>query len=170
MTIDACPPSPAPITRGVVVFEPATFKAAFPEFATVGDPALVMNFDFATLQLNNGCGSRVCNAVEREKLLNLLTAHITQLRNGTGGQPASGLVGVLTKATEGSVSVGSEVGTLVYGQAYYAQTQWGWMYWQATAKYRTAFYVPAPPVCADYAGGINGPFGGWPGNDPGCGC
>ncbi len=174
MTIVACPPS-TPVSRGVVEFVPATFKTAFPEFATVADAALVVNFSFAQLQLDNSCRSRVCNAAERETLLNLLTAHITQLRNGANGQPPSGLVGFLNRAAEGSVSVGSEVGTIVYGQAYYLQTQYGFLYWQSTAKYRTAVYVPAPVVCADLAGA--GPFnsdgfvgGGWPGNEPGCGC
>lgn len=167
MTIAACPPS-TPVTRGVVEFVPGTFKAAFPEFASIADAALTMNFDFATLQLTNSCGSRVCDAVLREKLLNLLTAHITQLRNGANGQPAGGLVGMVDKATEGSVSVSATMGTIVYGQAYYLQTQWGAMYWQATARYRTFQYVPAPVVCADLAN--PGFFGGWPGNEPGCGC
>lgn len=173
MTIAACPPS-TPVTRGVVTFVPADFKTAFPEFATVADAALVMNFGFATLQLRNSCGSRVCDAIERESLLNLLTAHITQLRNGTGGAAPSTLVGRIAEAAEGSDRVRAEMGPMDNpGQAYYSQTQWGAMYWQATAKFRQFVYAPAPLVCADVA--ALGPFagntwGGWPGNDPGCGC
>lgn len=167
MAIDPCPPS-TPITKGIVRFVPADFKTAFPEFATVADAALSVNFDFATLQLNNTCKGRVCDAVLREKLLNLLTAHITALRNGANGQPPSGLVGRISDATEGSVSVGTEFATATFDQAYYAQTQYGIMYWQSTAGFRQFVYLPAPAVCADYPAGI--PFGAVLPGDPGCGC
>lgn len=175
MTIASCPPS-TPVTRGVVVFVAADFKTAFPEFATVADPALVLNFGLAELQLANTCKGRVINAVEREKLLNLLVAHITQLRNGANGVAPGGMVGRISSAQEGSVRADADMGTVVYGQAYYLQTQWGAMFWQATAKYRTAVYIPAPIVCADVAG-LPGFFPGngfFPGDGSnggsGCGC
>lgn len=170
MSIVSCPPS-TPITKGVVVFDPAVFKAAFTSFATVADASLSLAFDLATLQLTNSCGSRVCDAALREKLLNLLTAHIAALMFGENGNPPAGIVGVVNKAQEGSVSVGTDVGTIVYGQAYYLQTQWGFMYWQSTARFRTMVYIPAPVVCADL--GVNGYPGNFPGNFPGgdgCGC
>lgn len=169
MSIVPCPPN-TPVQRGVVVFDAAAFKAAFPSFATLTDPSLVMAFNLATLQLNNSCGSRVCDAALRESLLNLLTAHIAALAFGENGNPPAGIVGVVTKAQEGSVSVGTEVGTIVYGQAYYLQTQWGMMYWQSTARFRQMVYIPAPVVCADL--GVNGyPYdgGGFIGSDN-CGC
>jgi len=167
MTIAACPPS-TPVTTGVVVFVPATFKAAFPSFATLADALLSMAFNLATLQLNNSCGSRVCDANVRETLLNLLTAHIAALLYGENGNPPAGIVGLVNKAQQGSVSVGTDVGTIVYGQAYYLQTQWGFLYWQSTARFRQMVYVPAPVVCADL--GVNGyPYSGFP-TDGGCGC
>ena len=165
MAIASCPPS-TPVTRGVVVFVPADFKAAFPEFTSIGNAVLDVNFGMAELQLANTCRARVVNAVEREKLLNLLVAHITQLRNGTGGNAPGGLVGRISDAQEGSVHVSADFGAMVYGQAYYTQTQWGAMFWQATAKYRSAVYIPAPIVCADVAG-LPG-YGGGP--NGGCGC
>lgn len=175
MSIVPCPPSTPPV-YGVVVFVPATFKATFPSFATVADPALTLSFDLATLQLNNGCGSRVRNAVTREALLNLLTAHITALKDGENGNPPAGIVGRVSDAAEGSVRVAADMGTVVYGQAYYLQTQWGALYWQSTARYRTAVYIPAPLVCADFAGmGPGWPAGTFPpgqngGGFGGCGC
>lgn len=170
MPVVPCPPN-TPITKGVVVFDAAAFKAAFPSFATVSDPALQVSFSLATLQLNNSCGSRVCDANQRELLLNLLTAHITALKDGENGLPPSGIVGHIDRAQEGSVSVGASVGTVVYGQAYYVQTQWGFMYWQATARYRTMVYIPAPVVCADLGDAVvNGPYGGYLPPDGGCGC
>lgn len=166
MAIDPCPPR-TPITKGIVRFVTAEFTTAYPEFATVAAPALQSNFDLATLLLNNSCGSRVCDAVQRQNLLYLLTAHITALRNGVNGQPPSGIVGRIADATEGSVSVGADFADATFDQAFYMQTQWGVLYWNATAGFRTFVYVPAPPVCADFPTG--GPFGPWPG-DSGCGC
>jgi hypothetical protein len=160
-------PSPTPTPTGVVVFVPSAFKAAYTSFATVADAALTLSFQLATLQLNNTCKSRVYDVTERETLLNLLVAHITAMKDGENGNPPSGIVGQVNQATEGSVSVGATVGPMVKGQAYYMQTQWGAMYWAATAKYRRGFYIPAPMVCADV--GVNGiPYGDFPG--PGCGC
>lgn len=158
MTVQACPPS-TPITPGVVVFVPADFKTLYPMFSTVADVALQQCFLFATTQLSNRCGSRVKDAYKRELYLNMLTAHITQLTYGINGQPAAGIVGRVDKATEGSVSVSAVMDTSgVYGKDYYAQTQFGLDYWMATAWARTAVFIPAPPVCADFNGGIGGPF------------
>lgn len=159
MSITPCP-SDTPISRGVVSFDPDAFKAAFPEFSTISNPVLSANFSFAELQLNNTCRSAVCNAALREKLLNLLVAHITQLRNGINGQAATGAVGRISYAMEGSVMATIDMGTTVYGQAYYNQTQWGAMFWQSTAFVRSMRYIPAPPTCYDE----------YPGSYPGGGC
>lgn len=148
MNVVACPPASLPV-HGVVQFDPVAFKAAYPEFATVADAVLTANFNLATLQLNNSCTSKVCEADVRELLLNLLVAHITTLRNGANGQPAPGMVGRIGYAIEGSVAATADMGPQVYGQAYYNQTQWGAMYWTSTARFRQAVYVPAPATCAD---------------------
>lgn len=163
MSIAPCPPS-TPVPTGVVVFVPADFKAAFPEFATVADGALSLNFNLATLQMANTCRSRVMNAATRESLLNLLTAHITALRNGQNGQPPPGIVGRVSDAAEGSVSVSAEMGEMAYGQAYYMQTQWGALYWQSTARFRMFQYVAPPPTCADMPAGL----ASWPPGGSGC--
>jgi hypothetical protein len=162
----------------VVVFDPVEFVAAYPAFATVTNPALDMSFQLATLQLDNSCGSRIKDAAKRQLFLYLLTAHITALKDGQNGQPPPGIVGRVDKATEGSVSVSADMGTMAYGQAYYMQTQWGALYWQATAKFRSMVYIQAPAVCADFNGGIGFPGAYWPNNfgpggdfgGGGCGC
>lgn len=145
MTIASCPPSTTE-THGVVVFVPADFKAAFPEFATVADAVLDLNFDLATLVIANTCQGVITDAVRREKFLNLATAHITQLRNGANGGGASGIVGQLIAARQGSIDV--QVANLGAGmnQAWFAQTSWGLLLWMALAPYRTFRYVPAPPA------------------------
>lgn len=134
------------ITPGIVAFNPAAFQADFPAFEAVSDSALTSNFNLATLQLNNSYCSVVQDEPTRAQLLNLLTAHITALLNGTTnaqGQliPASGLVGRISSGTQGSVTVQTEFKTDSEAAAYYTQTQWGATYWQSTAIFRTFRYV-----------------------------
>lgn len=130
------------ITPGIVVFDPAAFIAAYPAFSTVPTPALINNFTAATLMLNNGWGSIVRDAPTRALLLNLLTAHITAILNGTNGGP-SDVVGRLSAATEGSVSATIDYLTQSEAAAYFSQTVWGAQFWQSTVIYRTARYVSA---------------------------
>lgn len=134
--------------HGDVVFDATLFKTAYPEFATVADAAVSRNFALATLQLTSTCSSRVQDANQREALLDLLTAHITALANGVNGQPPQGIVGRISQATEGSVSVAAEMEGATFSAAYYLQTKYGAQYWQATAKYRSMVYSPRP-VCCD---------------------
>jgi hypothetical protein len=168
MTVVACPPN-TPVQHGVVVFVPATFKTLFPAFAAVADGVLSIYFTLATLVLNNSCCSRVQDATVREQLLNLLVAHIASIFGGPNGTP-SGLVGVVTSATEGSVSVSAELASHIpFTAAYFAQTQYGLLFWQATAPWRQFVYVAPPLVCADLEPGAG--LGLYPyGIGDGCGC
>ena len=145
MTIVACPSSTLE-THGIVEFVPADFKAAFPEFNTVADAVLDQNFDIATLVIANACDGVITNAVKREKLLNLATAHITQLRNGANGGGPSGIVGQIIAARQGSINIGAAEIKAGMNQVWFAQTQWGLLLWTALAPYRTFRYVPAPPA------------------------
>jgi hypothetical protein len=129
------------ITPGIVAFDPAAFVAAYPSFASVSATVLTGNFNLATLQLNNGFCSVVQDAPTRAQLLNLLTAHITALLNGVNGQPVSGVVGRISNATQGSVSVQMEFKTDSEAASFFVQTPWGAAFWQATAVYRTMRYV-----------------------------
>lgn len=145
MTVAACPPNTPP-THGVVVFVPADFKAAYPEFATVADAALTVNFGLAQLILNNTCRSIIPDAVTRETFLNVLVAHITALRNGVNGQPAPGIVGRVDSATEGSVSVSADFPSTP-DASWFIQTQYGALFWQITVSFRTAHYIAPQRVC-----------------------
>lgn len=156
MSVEPCPPN-TPIVRGVVVFDPTEFKTLYPAFATVADGALEINFAAAEMLVRNSCCSRVADANKRERLLNLLVAHITQLLNGINGQPPAGIVGVVTSATEGSVSIETTLGPIPFTAVYFAQTQFGLLFWQLTAPFRTFVYVAADPNCADVANGY--PYG-----------
>jgi hypothetical protein len=98
----------------------------------VGDGLFERNFVFAEVLLKNTCCSRVVDANKRQTLLYLLVAHITSLFD-TNPTPAP--VGVLTDATEGSVSAGFNFGTITPNEAWYAQTQYGAMFWAMTAAF-----------------------------------
>jgi hypothetical protein len=157
MPVVPCTPA-APVT-GVVVLDPAAFKVANPEFATIANGRLQQNFAYATLLLNNSCSSLMIDANVRETFLILLTAHITAILDGVNGQPPAGVVGRVSGATEGSVSVQIDMGETTQSAAWYEQTRWGALYWAATAPFRTFRYVA--PSCN---------LGELPLLFPGCGC
>lgn len=174
MTIVVCPnPAPAP-THGVVELDLTEFRTAYPEFGTVSDAAITMNFGLATLIVNNSCCSIVSDATVRQQLLYLLTAHLTALAQGAGGSTPSGIVGRIDSATEGSVNVSAEYASVIsQSMAYFIQTRYGALFWQLTAPFRTMRYVPPVQQCDPYMGpgyyNAWSPFGGGNGG-PGCGC
>ena len=126
-----------------VVFDPAAFKARYPEFAAVGDPLLQACFGESCLYLSNTDNSPVQNVTRRAVLLNMLTAHIAALGGAlsSDGQPRP--VGRVSSATEGSVSASMEY--LAPGSsAWFAQTQYGAAFWQATTSLRGFRYIAQP--------------------------
>jgi uncharacterized protein DUF4054 len=138
----------------VVTFDLTAFRARYPQFNTVDPDLLGLYFVEAGLYCNNTDTSPVDNVTLRSMLLNMLTAHIAALNSGENGQPPSPLVGRLAQATEGSVSVSTDVGAVVAGsEAWYAQTRYGWAYWQATRSFRTMRYRPGASRSPTYRGG-----------------
>lgn len=133
----------------VVVFDPARFKVAFPEFADVPDARLTALFNMIGYTiLDNSDGSIVTNVDQRSALLDLLVAHMLALFGYTtsGGTtvPGTGTVGRVASATEGTVS--TSLGYSVpagAGEAWYSQTPYGAMYWVMTAPFRSFRYVAA---------------------------
>lgn len=126
----------------IVVFDPAAFKARYPEFSTLSDALVQAYFDEATIYLNNTDQSRVADVAVRKTLLWMLTAHVSALNGGVNGQPASPLVGRINSATEGSVSVQADMGAVPGSAAWFLQTKYGAAFWQASAPFRTMQYVP----------------------------
>lgn len=125
----------------IVTFDAAAFKIRYPEFSAVSDLTLGAYFDDAGIYLNNTDGSPV-EVGRREKLLWMLTAHIAVLSGAlTGGVVAP--VGRASQASEGSVSASMEY--LPPGsQAWFVQTQYGAMFWQATVSLRGFRYAAKP--------------------------
>lgn len=119
-----------------VEFDYAEFTTLYPELNAEYGVANA-SFDTASLILNNTLDSYVCCGCERERLLYLLCAHILALRNRGAGN-----VGSISNASEGSVSVGFNTGSIgSLGAGWYEQTQYGLLFWMSTAKYRSGFYI-----------------------------
>lgn len=134
---------------GIVAFDYQAWARRYPEFSSVTIPLATDYFAEAGLYLDNSTSGLVTDLTARSLLLNLLTAHIAALNSGTNGQAPSGLVGRITSATQGSVSVSVDAMDAPGSAAWYMQTTYGAAYWAATARYRGMRYVPAPPRCAN---------------------
>ncbi len=129
----------------VAVFSYPAWSARYPELAKTVDEILATEyFAEATLYLDNTATSVVpADAITyqpRLMLLGMLTAHVAEL-NRAG---ASELVGRVSSATQGSVSVSADMGPPSGSAAWYQQTKYGAAYWAATARYRGFRYVPPP--------------------------
>ena len=86
----------------------------------------------------------------------MITAHIASILAPLNGQPSNPLVGRISNASEGSVSVQTDMPTNP-NAAWWNQTKYGALAWAALAPYRTMTYLPNPssPV---WSGGYLGRF------------
>ena len=126
----------------IVQFDYSAWAALFPQFSNVTEQQITGPvFLLAEQYCRNDGGGPVCNAAVQTELLNLMVAHIAQLLYGSTTQPVSPLVGRVSNATEGSVSVGVEFPTTPQ-KAWFLQTQYGAMYWQLSLPYRLGRYFP----------------------------
>ena len=114
----------------VVVFNATEFLALYPQFNNVFTPEQLQQFfKVACLLCDNTPNSKIADLAERKTLLYMLVCHIATLM-----QRGTGMVGIISSATEGKVSVGLQ--NVINNPNWYSQTQCGSMYWLATAKYR----------------------------------
>ena len=150
----AVDPTPEPVPQpdrvwGVAYFDYAAWAARYPELAsTVREQQAQALFDEAgLLYLDNTPQSPVSDVSRRLALLNMIVAHLAALGGaGTAGGYGvpTGMVGRVSKATEGSVSVESDIGTVSGSAAWWAQTTYGYAFWQATSFLRRFRYAPGP--------------------------
>jgi len=128
-----------------VVFNPATFILRYPEFANVPPAYLTLCFGDATLYLSNADNSPVQDIGQRTSLFNMLVAHIAFIDGALSADGQARPVGQTTSATEGTVSIGlANISPQIGSQAWYAQSQYGIAYWQATLPLRSFLYAPNP--------------------------
>lgn len=127
----------------IVELDTVKFRAMFPEFSNVADLSLPFLFEKSTDYLNNTHFSLVDDAAKRERLLYLLMAHLAYMKYGDSQKNGgSGMVGRISSASEGSVSVSSDVGQVEFRYSWYTQSPYGMDFWQATKVYRMAQYYP----------------------------
>jgi hypothetical protein len=131
-----------------VVFDFQAWAARYPEFAQVGQLTAQQYFNEAQLYVDNTPCSIIPNctpAFQRATFLNMVTAHIASLNFPVDGQPANPLVGRISNATQGSVSVQAQFDVPAGSAQWFAQTKYGAAFWQASSAYRTMHYVPGSP-------------------------
>lgn len=131
-----------------VAFDYGAWAARYPELAAwVSQPQALAYFNEAGLYCDNTDASPIADdsvGGQRSMLLNMVTAHIAKLNAPVNGQAASPLVGRITSATEGSVTVQADMGQQPGSAAWFQQTQYGAAFWEATRRYRSMRYVPGP--------------------------
>jgi hypothetical protein len=151
---------------GVIVqFSYAQWIARYPEFSQVQPATAQAYFGEAGLYLRNDGTGPVRDAATQLLLMNMLTAHIAALNAPSAdGEPAPPLVGRISNAAEGSVSVQTQNDYPPGTAQWFQQTKYGSAYWAATVAYRSAHYLSnkKPVVGAGpWWGGVGG-FGRWP--------
>lgn len=130
---------------GVATFDYAAWVDMYPEFASVTEAVATMQWGVATLFLDNTDLSLVQDVTQRATLLNIITAHLVKLFVPVAGVAPGGLVGRISNATEGSVSVTADYARANTNlEAWWIQTPYGAQYWALMAPFRTMRYIPGP--------------------------
>jgi hypothetical protein len=154
----------------VVTFSFATFISYFPEFAALSPALVAAYFTRATATIIANDASNPAYDANNVNwpppggnpafpyLIYLATAHVAWLNctkdvagnptsDPSAAQPASPLVGRVSQASEGSVSVSTEYpldGSSSAQEKYLSQSKYGIELWTALAPYRTAQYAAQP--------------------------
>jgi hypothetical protein len=127
----------------VAVFNYELWNANYREFSNVTQVQAQLFWNEACLQFRNDGGGPIDDPTMQATLLNMLTAHIAFVRVGTNGNPSpasQGLVGRVSSATQGSVSISTDLPQLPGTAAYYATSPYGLAFFNATAPFRTMNY------------------------------
>lgn len=142
---------------GTVTFDPVAFIAQFPAFSAVPAGTLTADFTMATMYLNNSPCSVVQDLAVRAQLLNLITAHIAFLlgRINAGDGSDAALVGQMTAGSEGSVNA-SFAPVQAKNAAFWAQSEYGLMFWQMALPFRSFRYMAAPHLFGGFPGHVRG--------------
>jgi hypothetical protein len=127
-----------------VQFDYPTWAARYPELAaSVNQPLAQTYWDEAALFVPCDLIMSSSLASSLAVLLNMVTAHIAALYAPLNGQASPTLVGRVSSATTGTVTVQTDFQASASG-AWYNQTKYGAQYWEATKALRSAQYVPGP--------------------------
>jgi len=143
-----------------VTFNFPSWLALFPQFG-VTTPQFNALAETQVTQLILPLAEQYCEGVLRmttnkpalqTQLLNLMVSHVAQLLFGSSTQPPSPLVGRISTASEGSVSVGVEFPTTP-DNAWFLQTVYGSMFWQLALPFRLGRYAAKVTPQPQFVGG-----------------
>lgn len=125
-----------------VTFVYADWIARYPEFVLVPEATVTAQIPVAEMFWRNDGTSPATTDAIQATIFYAVIAHLVQLYWGTGAAPSpAGIVGRISNASEGSVSVAAEWPTNP-SNAWWLQTQYGASFWAMTAQYRTMRYIP----------------------------
>lgn len=135
---------------GPITFSYSTWIGRYSEFAYVADDVAQLYFTEACIYVDNTGLGPINDPNMLTLILNMTTAHIAALnspKNGeqfdsSGATPSSPLIGRITNASEGSVSVSTDYGDQPTSAAWWNQTKYGAAAYQALLPTRQARYIP----------------------------
>ena len=127
------------MTENVVVFNPAKFRELYPQLSKFTDAQLQNFFYQAEMLFNNTKCSFIKDLGRREMLLFMIMAHLAQLQSNIDA--GNSTVGRVSSASEGSVSVSLDYGTVSNSSRWWIQTPYGAQYWQFISQYKTAAII-----------------------------
>ena len=124
----------------VFVFDPEEFKRLYPQFDKFTDEQLNFMFEIVENDILDNTETSCIKLKTRRKFFFLLVAHRAELQNRIDSGN-TGLVGRISSATEGSVSISSDYLSSPTALAQWLnQTPYGADYYAMTAQYRTALW------------------------------
>lgn len=142
----------------------AAWLASYPEFSAVQQGAAQGYFDRAALVWRNDGSSPNPDDGSQQTLMLMLTSHIAALYSQSQGAPVPGApqdantpVGRIASAGQGTVNVSLETNLQPGKAAWYAQTKYGFEFWNATKGYRLMKYRRGQLQ----PGGLGPPAGGF---------
>jgi hypothetical protein len=159
------------VTNPPIIFSYEMWVGLFPEFASVSSTQGSAYFLRATNTFAaNSCTNPAFGDGRLEYLLYLATSHVAYLscpKDANGNPAATGtegsqLVGRISSASEGSVSVATEYqvgGDMDQLSAYLDQSKYGAEYYAAISNYRTAVYLANPTRVVNGFGSLYGGYG-----------
>ena len=125
-----------------VTFNYQTWVARFPELAdAVAEPLALAYFAEVPAFVRNDTCLTGGDAGLLLAVMNLLVAHLAALYAPVNGQPASPLVGRISSATQGSVSVSTTM-DLPQAAQWFAQSRYGAQAWQMLKPAMSMHYLP----------------------------
>lgn len=145
----------------VFVFDPDAFKLAYPQFASFTNEQLISFFEEVENTVLDNTETSCISLANRKKWFYLLVAHNAELQNRINSGN-TGLVGRISSATEGSVSISTDynMGSGAMEQ-WLKQTPYGAKFYAYTAPWRKAIWVSAEQPMPVNRTRLRFPFGGW---------